>query len=316
MTDAPHNDHERFEWLEAGRALGDLTSDEYKEWKKLSAKYGSDQASGMDYAALVGTLEREFTSSELMPVMVKSAVIEAATVSDKKVVTQGPWVQRFGGWALAACVAVLAVILFVQKNDLPNGKTLLAEVQRQKDVVRVEFQGDDKYPGVTGQAYWSDHLQNGVIVLQGLPANEPLRSQYQLWIVDKNRDLYLTPVQGAQELYKLHIMVDSVAWNTETDALAAVSDGQMLVWFYPEVVYMDRELLPLTLSKQSGDWGKTAEIVEFRDTRTQVRRSDGSIVCAGVSPYHPFSSASAPPRSGSLPSASAATLSQLSCGRA
>ena len=31
--------------------------------------------------------------------------------------------------------------------------------------------------------------------------------------------------------------------------------------------------------------GKTAEIVEFRDTRTQVRRSDGSIVCAGVSPY-------------------------------
>ena len=59
----------------------------------------------------------------------------------------------------------------------------------------------------------------------------------------------------------------------------------MLVWFYPEVVYMDRELLPLTLSKQLGDWGKTAEIVEFRDTRTQVRRSDGSIVCAVVSPY-------------------------------
>ena len=110
-------------------------------------------------------------------------------------------------------------------------------------------------------------------------------SRRRLVVVDKNRDLYLTPVQGAQELYKLHIMVDSVAWNTETDALAAVSDGQMLVWFYPEVVYMDRELLPLTLSKQSGDWGKTAEIVEFRDTRTQVRRSDGSIVCAVVSPY-------------------------------
>ena len=194
MTDAPHKDHERFEWLEAGRALGDLTTDEYKEWKKLSAKYGSDQAYGMDYAALVGTLEREFTSPELMPRTVKSAVLEAATVCDKKVVTQGPWVQRFGGWALAACLAVLAVILFVQKNDLPNGKTLLAEVQRQKDVVRVEFKGDDKNPGGTGQAYWSDHLQNGVIVLHGLPSNEPLRSQYQLWIVDKNRDRY--PVDG------------------------------------------------------------------------------------------------------------------------
>jgi len=110
-------------------------------------------------------------------------------------------------------------------------------------------------------------------------------SKRRLVLVDKNRDLYLTPVQGAQELHKLHIMVDSVAWNTENDALAAVADGQLLVWFYPEVVYMDRELLPLTLSKQSADWGKTAEIVEFRETRVQVRRSDGATVCAWVSPY-------------------------------
>jgi hypothetical protein len=194
MTNAPHNDHERFELLEAGRALGDLTTDEYKEWEKLSAKCGSDQAYEMDYAALVGTLEREFTPSGSMPGKVKSALLEAATLSGKKVVTQGPWVQRFGGWALAACLAVVAGISFLQKNDLPGGQTLLAQVQRQNDVVRVEFQGDDQYPGVTGQAYWSDHLQNGVIVLQGLPANEPLRSQYQLWIVDKNRDRY--PVDG------------------------------------------------------------------------------------------------------------------------
>ena len=111
-------------------------------------------------------------------------------------------------------------------------------------------------------------------------------SKRRLVIIDKNRDLYLTPVQGAQELYKLHIMVDSVAWNDETDALAAVADGLLLVWFYPEVVYMDRELLSSTLSRQSGgDWGKTAEIVDFRNTRVQVRRSDGAIVCAWVSPY-------------------------------
>lgn len=110
-------------------------------------------------------------------------------------------------------------------------------------------------------------------------------SRRRLVLVDKNRDLYLTPVQGAQELHKLHIMVDSVSWNTETDALAAVADGQMLVWFYPEVVYMDRELLSLTMSKQQADWGKTAEIVEFSNTRVQVRRSDGATVCASVSPY-------------------------------
>ena len=49
---------------------------------------------------------------------------------------------------------------------------------------------------------------------------------------------------------------------------------------------MDRELLSATLSRHTdGDWGKTAEIVEFRNTRVQVRRSDGAIICAWVSPY-------------------------------
>ena len=110
-------------------------------------------------------------------------------------------------------------------------------------------------------------------------------SRRRLVIVDKNRDLYLTPVQGAQELVKLHIMVDTVAWNAESDALAAVADGQLLVWAYPEVVYMDRDLLPATLAKQPADWGKTCEIIEFRETRVQVRRSDGAVVCAWVSPY-------------------------------
>ena len=47
---------------------------------------------------------------------------------------------------------------------------------------------------------------------------------------------------------------------------------QVLVWHYPEAVYMDRDLLPQTISKQSPpDLGKTAEIVDFRNTRVQVR---------------------------------------------
>lgn len=108
----------------------------------------------------------------------------------------------------------------------------------------------------------------------------------RLVLIDKNRDLYITPVQGAQEFYKLHIMVDTVRWNESNNSLAAVADGLLLVWYYPEVIYMDRDLLPSTISKQPAfDWGKTAEIIEFRDTRVQVRRSDGAVVSASVSPY-------------------------------
>jgi len=111
-------------------------------------------------------------------------------------------------------------------------------------------------------------------------------SKRRLVLVDKNRDLYITPVQGTQESHKLHIMVDTMRWNENNNSLAAVADGLLLIWYYPEVIYMDRELLSSTISKQPAfDWGKTAEIIEFRGTRVQVRRSDGAMVSASVSPY-------------------------------
>jgi len=111
-------------------------------------------------------------------------------------------------------------------------------------------------------------------------------SKRRMVLVDKNRDLYITPVQGVQEFYKLHIMVDAVRWSDSNNSLSVVADGLLLVWFYPEVIYMDRDLLTSTISKQPAfDWGKTAEIIEFRDTRVQVRRSDGAVVSVSVSPY-------------------------------
>lgn len=41
---------------------------------------------------------------------------------------------------------------------------------------------------------WSTEGQEGYLRLKGLPANEPSRSQYQLWIVDPERDEF--PVDG------------------------------------------------------------------------------------------------------------------------
>ena len=108
----------------------------------------------------------------------------------------------------------------------------------------------------------------------------------RLALIDKNRDLYLTPTAGASELYKLHVMVDTIRWNDDNGSLCAVADGHLVVWHYPEVVYMDRELLPATTSKQDASAvGKTAELVEFGGTRATVRRSDGAVVTYATSPY-------------------------------
>ena len=45
----------------------------------------------------------------------------------------------------------------------------------------------------------------------------------RLALIDKNRDLYLTPTAGASELYKLHVMVDTIRWNDDNGSLCAVA---------------------------------------------------------------------------------------------
>eukprot|EP00898_Chlorokybus_atmophyticus_P007150 jgi/Chlat1/7436/Chrsp6S07491 len=75
----------------------------------------------------------------------------------------------------------------------------------------------------------------------------------QLSIIDRNRDLYLAAVLGGGGgggvvACKLAAVVSSALWNSSCNALAAIADQQLVVWYYPAALYIDRELLPLTRS--------------------------------------------------------------------
>ena len=43
-------------------------------------------------------------------------------------------------------------------------------------------------------------------------------------------------------------MVQSLMWNSDTNMLAAFADGKLTVWFYPNVIYVDRDLLQKTVA--------------------------------------------------------------------
>ncbi|MHC5112541.1 MAG: anti-sigma factor, partial [Planctomycetota bacterium] len=63
------------------------------------------------------------------------------------------------------------------------------------DVVLAAWSGKEAgFENVTGQVAWSDERQMGFMKLEGLPPNDPKVKQYQLWIVDPDRDQF--PVDG------------------------------------------------------------------------------------------------------------------------
>ena len=110
------------------------------------------------------------------------------------------WAGRVA-WYLAAACLVLAILGWWQvfsegKSSIAPGLRQYAEFVRQtSDLVRASWVG--KEPGftvVSGDVVWSNANQHGFMRLVGLPPNDPQVAQYQLWIVDPNRDKH--PIDG------------------------------------------------------------------------------------------------------------------------
>lgn len=164
-------------------------------------------------------------------------------------------------WLTAAAAVVLLLTglnPFAQPTESANGDTNepvpvvepLSIEERYEDFVsnnldegpaafNWEVQGAFKEKG---NITWSDSLQKGFMVFNGLRPNDPSSSQYQLWIFDKKRNVEF-PVDGG---------VFDVAENGKTiveiDARVPVTEATMFAITEEDpggVVVSTRERLPL-----------------------------------------------------------------------
>ena len=104
------------------------------------------------------------------------------------------------GWALAAMLAVALVVVRTEgpvAPATPDSITARANlVGEATDVITLPWAVPtaEGYEGVTGDVVWSQSKQQGYLRLANMPVNDPARVQYQLWIVDPDRDKH--PVDG------------------------------------------------------------------------------------------------------------------------
>ncbi len=81
-------------------------------------------------------------------------------------------------------------------------------------------------------------------------------------------------------------IVDSAVWSDAHDMIAALADQKLLVWYCPNVVYIDRDLLARTRASLDGvAFGRLPRLVAFAGSRVSVRRADGASMTAAVSPF-------------------------------
>lgn len=220
MTRLP--DDERMLQLLADRATEGLDEEMHREISQYAANTPDFDADGLDLAAAAAMLA-------LMPGAAASAapppdlMARLRGAADQFLASNGPSSaprtiafisgqraessqtgvadaaprQTFAWLPIAACLLLAAVGWWKALGPRPETSppSLAAFVEQVPDVRRVAFKGaEPAYAKVTGEVLWSDSRQTGFMKLRDLPPNDPSESQYQLWIVDPDRDE--KPVDG------------------------------------------------------------------------------------------------------------------------
>lgn len=81
-------------------------------------------------------------------------------------------------------------------------------------------------------------------------------------------------------------MVHTLAWSDTCNILCGLQDTRFTVWYYPNTVYVDRDILPKTLfERDASEFSKNPHIVSFVGNQVTIRRADGSLVHISISPY-------------------------------
>ena len=192
----------RFDDLCAGRALGDLSTEEERELAELCTQFGIAPDATLDVIAAAVHADALADSGETLPPQMAARLHQWAdeTAAEKT----GPepanivkpptsaW-RRIGlhpltGWAAAAVVMVVSLMANREEEPLPPAVAEQRLRGQAPDLIEHQFTGLGEFPEAGGTVIWSDSLQQGYMVLSGIPANDPRLAQYQLWIVDPNRD--------------------------------------------------------------------------------------------------------------------------------
>ncbi|CAG0899667.1 unnamed protein product [Darwinula stevensoni] len=140
----------------------------------------------------------------------------------------------------------------------------------------------------TGKAGGPAYVHTSEVYEMSLDQTGPA-TERKLALIDRNRELYLVAIRrhgGSSVAMKLGVMVGSLYWNDGASMLAALQNSRLVVWFYPNVIFVDKELLTLaTQEREGGEFGKSPIVVNYLGDQVTVRRSDGSLVSVPTSPY-------------------------------
>ena len=187
----PEPSIQRLEDLLAQQATEGLSPAEEAELVQLLAKWPHIDEEGFEQAAaaIAMSIPPAPLPRALAARLEQDALAHFARASRRQRLPRFALVTGAGMLVTAACVAL---VIWIGRPE-PPARQLERLVADARTTRRPASDPRDQKP--SGELVWNNPGQNGFLVIDGLPANDPSREQYQLWIFDKKRDQRY-PVDG------------------------------------------------------------------------------------------------------------------------
>ena len=191
------------------RATEGLNADQARRLQELLTEHGEQDTADLDLAAAAAANAFGLESARDLDNAPETLKAKLLADADSFFGRRGdnvaslrpqprPAPQWNWGWATAAALALVMlatnVVNFDTSRSVEDARVeLLADAS---DATRLSWATPEnpEFAAVTGDVVWSDERQEGYMLLTGMPVNDPARSQYQLWVVDPERDG--NPVDG------------------------------------------------------------------------------------------------------------------------
>jgi len=208
------------EWL-AGFALGDLNGEEQQrldQWIAQQEGLAADDDPRREFELVAAMIDQSFqhdpSELEPLPEALRNKIRESAMLhlgtsspraeSDDSIAAASPAKaesslprvspREWFAWLCVAASLLLALAMWssqresIARLDPPQQRAAL--LRTADDVVQVAWQaGPTPFENpVSGDIVWSTSRQQGYMRLVDVPRNDPAQLQYQLWIIDPERD--------------------------------------------------------------------------------------------------------------------------------
>ena len=205
MSDTWLNDDNLIDLLIKESTEG-LSVEESAALEKLTAAMSKQERDELEHVAATAMLA-SLGPLQRMPDTTRRRVVKSIpTVAPAAPMSRSP--SRFGAagwWAAAACFA-LAVVGWYPRltgeigpriaQTTPDPVSQREQLLQQQGTLKAAWSTGPAGPQpVQGDVVFDPVTQRGFLRFRGLPANDPRREQYQLWIADTSRT-YPEPVDG------------------------------------------------------------------------------------------------------------------------